>query len=47
MYTLAIRRKVTYFILAASVVFLLAAPTFSAPVFAGDCEGTSTTCGGG
>ncbi len=47
MYTLAIRRKVTYFILAASVVFLLAAPTFSAPVFAGDCEGTAQgSCGG-
>ena len=47
MYTLALRRKVTYFVLAVSVVFLLAAPTFSAPVLAGDCTGSaSDTCSG-
>ncbi len=46
MYTLAIRRKVTYFVLAASVVLLLAAPAISAPVLA-DCTGTSAdTCTG-
>ena len=46
MYSLAIRRKVTYFILAASVVLLLAAPTFSAPVLADCSNSTSTSCTG-
>jgi hypothetical protein len=44
MFQLAIRRKVSYFILAASVALLLAAPIATAPVFADCTSGGSGSC---
>ncbi len=46
MYTFAIRRKVTYFLLAASVILLLAAPAISAPVLADCSTSSSSGCSG-
>lgn len=44
MFQLTIRRKVSYFILAASVALLLAAPIATAPVFADCTSGGSGSC---
>ena len=46
MFQLTIRRKVSYFILAAFVTLLLAAPIASAPVLADCSSGSSGSCVG-
>jgi hypothetical protein len=46
MFQLAIRHKVSYFVLAAAVTLLLAAPIATAPVLADCSSGSSGSCVG-